>query len=190
MRQNLRWESRHHSVRQLLLNHLASMLLHGHLFWVSWPKRDSKKRPPLVASMPIDICNQRINQALIIIQDYKEQFWTRKEARSAVLVSVLRYARIRVLPSVLETATKEMFWTFCHLLPYMYRGAGMTQWWEHSPLTMWPGFDSRTRRHMWVEFVVGSRPCSERFFSGYSGFPLSSKSNTSEFQFDLESAPN
>ena len=37
---------------------------------------------------------------------------------------------------------------------------------------MWPGFDSRSRRHMWVEFVVGSRPCSERFFSGYSGFPL------------------
>ena len=22
----------------------------------------------------------------------------------------------------------------------------------------------------WVEFVVGSRPCSQRFFSGYSGF--------------------
>ena len=31
---------------------------------------------------------------------------------------------------------------------------------------MWPGFDSRTRRHMWIEFVLGSRPCSERFFSG------------------------
>ena len=28
---------------------------------------------------------------------------------------------------------------------------------------MWRGFDSRTRRHMWVEFVVGSRPCSEGF---------------------------
>ena len=28
---------------------------------------------------------------------------------------------------------------------------------------MWPGFDSRTRRHMWVEFVVGSHPCSEGF---------------------------
>ena len=40
---------------------------------------------------------------------------------------------------------------------------------------------------MWVEFVVGSRPCSERFFSGYSGFPLSSKTNISKFQFDLES---
>ena len=38
---------------------------------------------------------------------------------------------------------------------------------------LWPRFASRTRRHMWVEFVVGSRPCSERFFSGYSGFPLS-----------------
>ena len=25
---------------------------------------------------------------------------------------------------------------------------------------MCPGFDSRTRRQMWVEFVVGSRPCS------------------------------
>ena len=49
---------------------------------------------------------------------------------------------------------------------------------------MRPGFDSRTRRHMWVEFVVGSLLCSERFFSGYSGFPLSSKTNISKFQFD------
>ena len=57
-------------------------------------------------------------------------------------------------------------------------------------LSMWPGFDSRTQHHMWVEFVVGSRPCSERFFSGYSGFPLSSKTSTSKFQFDLESVPN
>ena len=52
---------------------------------------------------------------------------------------------------------------------------------------MWPGFNSRTLRHMWVEFVVGSRPCSKRFFSRYSGFPLSSKTNISKFQFDLES---
>ena len=43
-----------------------------------------------------------------------------------------------------------------------------------------PGVD------MWVEFVVGSLLCSERFFSGYFGFPLSSKTNTSKFQFDLE----
>ena len=48
---------------------------------------------------------------------------------------------------------------------------------------IWPGFKSRRRRHMWVEFVVGSLLCSER----YSGFPLSSKTNISKFQFDQES---
>ena len=44
-----------------------------------------------------------------------------------------------------------------------------------------PGFDSRTRRDMWVEFVVCSLLCSERFFSGFAGFPLSSKTNTYKF---------
>ena len=38
----------------------------------------------------------------------------------------------------------------------------------------WPGFDFQTRRHMWVEFV-SSFLCSERFYPGYSGFSLSSK---------------
>ena len=33
---------------------------------------------------------------------------------------------------------------------------------------MWPKFKSWRRRHMWVEFVVGTLPCSERFFSGYT----------------------
>ena len=57
---------------------------------------------------------------------------------------------------------------------------------------MWPGFKSRRRHHMWVEFVVGSLLCSERFFSGYSGFPLSSKkptfpnSNSTRNQVDEE----
>ena len=51
----------------------------------------------------------------------------------------------------------------------------------------WRGFNSRRRRHMWVKNVVGSFLCSERFFSGYSGFPLSSKTNISKFQFDQES---
>ena len=31
---------------------------------------------------------------------------------------------------------------------------------------MWPGFDSRTQRYMLVEFVIGSRPCSEGFSPG------------------------
>ena len=41
---------------------------------------------------------------------------------------------------------------------------------------LWPRFDFRTRRHMWVEFV-GSLLCYERFFPGYSGFPISPKTN-------------
>ena len=36
-------------------------------------------------------------------------------------------------------------------------------------------------------FGVGSLSCSERFFSGYSCFPLSVKTNISKFQFDQES---
>ena len=52
---------------------------------------------------------------------------------------------------------------------------------------MWPEFKSRLRLHMSVEFVVGFLLCSERFFFGYSGFRLSSKTNISKFQFDQES---
>ena len=51
---------------------------------------------------------------------------------------------------------------------------------------MWPGFESWRRRHMWVKVVVCSLLCYERFFSRYSGFPLSLKTNTFKFQFDLE----
>ena len=36
-------------------------------------------------------------------------------------------------------------------------------------------------------FVVGSLLCSQRFFSGYSGFPFSPKTNISKSQFDQES---
>ena len=44
---------------------------------------------------------------------------------------------------------------------------------------MWPGFDFRTPRGKWAE----SRPCSEWFFAGYSGFPLSAKTNLSTLQY-------
>ena len=55
-----------------------------------------------------------------------------------------------------------------------------------SPCTYVARVKSRRRRHMWVEFIVGFLPCTERFFSGYSGFPVSSKTNISKFQFDQE----
>ena len=35
---------------------------------------------------------------------------------------------------------------------------------------VWPGFESWPWRHMWVEFVVGSPPCSAKFFSGVLRF--------------------
>ena len=46
---------------------------------------------------------------------------------------------------------------------------------------IWPGFKSQRRRLMWVEFVVGSLLFSERFFSGYSSFPLSPKTTFPNF---------
>ena len=63
------------------------------------------------------------------------------------------------------------------MFPFFYGEQGWRSGESARLPPLWPGFDSRSRCHMWVEFVVGSRPCSERFFSGYSGFPLSSKTN-------------
>ena len=51
---------------------------------------------------------------------------------------------------------------------------------------LWPRFESRLQRHMWVEFVVNSLLCSERFSSRSSSFPLSLKTNQSKLQFDLD----
>ena len=50
---------------------------------------------------------------------------------------------------------------------------------------MWPGFDSRTLHHMWVEFLVGSLLAPRGFSLGTPVFP-SSKKNISKFKFDLE----
>ena len=45
---------------------------------------------------------------------------------------------------------------------------------------MCPGFDSQTWRHMWAEFV-GSLLCSERFFSGNSGFVVQCHNSTNTY---------
>ena len=79
----------------------------------------------------------------------------------------------------------QMLTCTCSLILLMSKG------WRSSesarlPL-MWPRFKSPRRRHMWVKFVFGSLLCSERFFSGDSSFPLSSKTNISKFQLDQES---
>ena len=53
------------------------------------------------------------------------------------------------------------------VLDYAYRNE--VQLWHSGESTHLPpmgsGFDYRTLCHMWVEFVAGSLPCSETFFS-------------------------
>ena len=79
-------------------------------------------------------------------------------------------------------------WIHIDLVVFFFAGSKGWRSGESACLPpVWPGFKSRRRRHMWVEFVVVSLLCSERFFSGYSGFPLSSETSISKFQFDQES---
>ena len=93
----------------------------------------------------------------------------------------------QILPSHQTKAVTQAFTTFYANCANQYYHLGEQGWrsGERASLPpMCPGFDSRTRRHMLVEFVVGSLLCSERFFSGYSRFPVTLKTNISKFQFD------
>ena len=65
------------------------------------------------------------------------------------------------------------------------REQGMAQWWEHSPPTNVAQIQSRRRRHMWFEFVVGYLLWSESFPPGYSGF--SSHLKSKHFQIPIRS---
>ena len=75
-------------------------------------------------------------------------------------------------------------------LPFSLSSCGQ-QGWRSGESTclppMSPGFKSRHRRHIWVEFVVVALLSSERFFSGTPVSPLSSKTNISRLQFNQES---
>ena len=63
---------------------------------------------------------------------------------------------------------------------------------ESTPLPpMWPGCNSQVWCHMWVEFVVGSLPCSKRFSLGTPVLPSPQKptfpnSNLTRNQVDEE----
>ncbi len=68
----------------------------------------------------------------------------------------------------------------------MSKGAGMAQWWQHSPPT-------NVARVLFADpaSYVGWVCCwfsflLRGFFSGFSGFPPSTKTNTSKFQFDRD----
>ena len=124
----------------------------------------------------------------------KVQAWYRKSFSS------LRLNLFSFLPLVCKillffpprVALKKEERTTARCLPFIN---SHKQGWRSDESTrlppMWPGFKSRRWRHMWVEFVVGSLPCSERFFSGYSGFPSPKKptfpnSNSTRNQVDEE----
>ena len=64
---------------------------------------------------------------------------------------------------------------------------GMAQWWERSPPTNVARLQipASTPYVGWV--CCWFSPLLREVFSGYSGFPLSSKTNICKFQFDQES---
>ena len=103
--------------------------------------------------------------------------------------SVLRFPILPVVWFQYYCELKDFVWTSEGDSTLYIQGTAYALWPHFMDIYAWrgaglPRFDSRTRHHMWVEFVVGSLLCSERFFSGYSGFPLSLKTNISKFQFD------
>ena len=63
----------------------------------------------------------------------------------------------------------EIIFYFYWWVQLRCRGAGMAQWWELLPPSNVSRVRFPARCHMWVEFVVGSLLCSERFSSVYSG---------------------
>ena len=65
---------------------------------------------------------------------------------------------------------------FLPLHPVLSKGVSHA----HLP-AVWPGFESWRRRHMWVECVVGSLLCSEKFFSGHSGGAIHSTKISGNF---------
>ena len=58
---------------------------------------------------------------------------------------------------------------------HVLEGARVAQWERTRLPPMWPGFNSRLWRHMWVEFVIDCLPCSERFSLGTPVVPSSQK---------------
>ena len=53
------------------------------------------------------------------------------------------------------------------------------------PPPLWPGFDARTVRLMWVDLVSGTLRALRRFLRIFR-FSCLHENNTSKFQFDLD----
>ena len=94
--------------------------------------------------------------------------------KQVIRIIIETFNRINIPSIVTGDCTRSSF-----TIPFLGKGSGTNikriaipgeQGWRNGESTclplLWPGFDSRTRRHMWVEFVVGSCPSSEGFSPG------------------------
>ena len=101
-----------------------------------------------------------------------------------MLLGLLAYSfSLLAIPALSAITISDSILAIDVTLDRSKRTLALYPWWQGWPSgestclsPMWPGFDFRTRRQMWTEFV-GSLLCYERFFPGYSGFPLSPKTN-------------
>ena len=122
-----------------------------------------------------------------LLEPMKIQVWKRLGAQYVELINISVEERRFMTEAKLSSGEIDKLCFNCwETLELIWRGARWRSGESAHLPPMCPGFDSRTRRHLWLEFVVGSLPCPERFFSGFSGYLLSSKTNISKFQFYLD----
>ena len=106
------------------------------------------------------------------------QWWERSPPTSV--------ARVRFLD-----LASHVGWVCCWFSPCSERFfsgySGLPPTPSPPPPPMWPGFDSRTQRHMWVEFVVGSLLAPRGFSPGTPVFlpppPPPSPTSVSQVRF-------
>ena len=112
-----------------------------------------------------------------------------KVNNEATETATITTTRMPWLPSEKKTSSKKHFFasewkqsiskkkTYKDFVSKLVHSIGTQQGWRSGESTRYPPeLDSQTRRHMWVEFL-GSLLCSDRVFSGYSGFPSAKKNN-------------
>lgn len=118
---------------------------------------------------------------MVIMQTEIELFWVseRVSVWNEVRMFSWIYWKRDLLKELVYTSQKvKPFWSLVQFLAKKNLLCLREQWWSIGESThlspMLPRLDSQTYL-TWVEFLVGSHPCSKGIFSGYFGFPLSSE---------------
>ena len=74
------------------------------------------------------------------------------------------FAPINVAILLERAAGKGGWWWGAICIIRSGRGARAAQWYRYFLPSIWPGFRFQRRRHILVEFLVASLPCSEKIF--------------------------